>query len=70
MDNIKGPIITFGYLYVRGMVFSYHGVWLRSVVPKINPKQVLRYACKAPYMFKNTSSFFGKIDNGTGSVSS
>ena len=41
MDNIKGHISSYWYLYVRVMVFSYYGVWLRIVVPKIIYKQAL-----------------------------
>ena len=67
MDTVRGPISPYWYLIYRVMIFSYYGVWLRSVVSKKNPKRVMNYARRATFMLQR--SVFGLMDTVRGPIS-
>ena len=68
MGNIRGPISSWWYLYFRVIVFFCHDVYIRSIVPKKNSEQVIKYACSATYMLK--MGLLGPMDNTKGPIRS
>ena len=68
MSNIRGPISSWWYLYFRVIVFSFHGVYIKSIVFKKNPERVIKYARSTTYMLK--MGLFGIMDNTKGPISS